>query len=277
MIKKLKFFSIILFLLIFNICKAQNIIFDIFGILITISTKEKIISMGVDPTKFKKLFLNFLSNVPLSKDLIKIYESEYTGSLVSNEKIPPLIYLWQANKIDYKTALNLALDYLNQLDKKNYFTSKREKKMLEKALYIAFDFETRKKIYKPIPACIEILKQLYKERKSNKRRHKLFVLSNMDNEMMKFLQQQYPEIFSLFDGIVYSAQIESLKPDKKIYKELLNRYNLNPKETYFIDDQEENIEGAKAVGINSILYKNPSKLAQKLEKLGLISKIEKIL
>lgn len=79
--------------------------------------------------------------------------------------------------------------------------------------------------------------------------YKLFVLSNMANETYEYFKND--EFFSLCAGIVISAQEHVKKPDERIYRLLLDRYNLNAEECLFIDDDEsgKNYETANRIGI----------------------------
>lgn len=59
------------------------------------------------------------------------------------------------------------------------------------------------------------------------------------------------EFFSLCTGIVISAHEHVKKPDEKVYRLLLDRYNLNAEECLFIDDDDsgKNYETANKIGI----------------------------
>ncbi len=59
---------------------------------------------------------------------------------------------------------------------------------------------------------------------------------------------------SYFDGLVFSGVVGMVKPDRKIYEYILNKFNLKAEETLFIDDSEKNINGAKSVGIQCYLF-----------------------
>ena len=59
-----------------------------------------------------------------------------------------------------------------------------------------------------------------------------------------------------FEGIVVSADLHIIKPDARIYRYLLDTYHLNPEECLFLDDVEANVEGAKAVGMQSLRFHN---------------------
>jgi len=69
------------------------------------------------------------------------------------------------------------------------------------------------------------------------------------------------------DGKIVSAKEKLIKPDAVIYEALLNKYNLNPQESVFIDDRIENIEAAKALKINGIHFTEFDKVSKKLEEM----------
>ena len=77
----------------------------------------------------------------------------------------------------------------------------------------------------------------------------LFVLSNMANQTYEYFKND--EFFSLCTGIVISAHEHVKKPDEKVYRLLLDRYNLNAEECLFIDDDDsgKNDETANKIGI----------------------------
>ena len=88
-------------------------------------------------------------------------------------------------------------------------------------------------------------KSLIADLKSAK--YKLYVLSNMALDFIEFLRTK--EVYKYFDGEVISCHEKVVKPDATIYKILVNRYDLIPEETLFIDDRKSNIEAAESEGI----------------------------
>ena len=86
-------------------------------------------------------------------------------------------------------------------------------------------------------------------RELKKNGYNLFVLSNMANLTYEYLKND--EFFSLCTGIIISAHEHLIKPDEKVFRLLLNRYNLNAEECLFIDDDpsEENYKTANEIGI----------------------------
>ena len=71
----------------------------------------------------------------------------------------------------------------------------------------------------------------------------------------------------LFDKIYISSEMKLAKPDISFFNYVLDKENINPKEVLFIDDNIKNIEGAKKVKIDSILFKNNIELIDKIKIL----------
>ena len=77
--------------------------------------------------------------------------------------------------------------------------------------------------------------------------YKLYVLSNMSREFIDFLRKQ--KVYENFDGDVVSCEVGIVKPMHEIYDLLLERFDLDPAETIFIDDRKENVDAAAEKGI----------------------------
>lgn len=89
--------------------------------------------------------------------------------------------------------------------------------------------------------------------------YQLFVISNFHLKAYHYLKEKH-DFFSNFDGIVISAEINSIKPELEIYQYLLATYSLNPAECIFIDDSAQNISAAEEVGIKAIQFTNAAAL-----------------
>ncbi len=71
----------------------------------------------------------------------------------------------------------------------------------------------------------------------------------------------------LFDYRFASCDLHLRKPDPRIYRTVLKRMKMSPEETVFIDNQKENVIGARKVGMYSILYKSRRLLDIELSRL----------
>lgn len=99
-------------------------------------------------------------------------------------------------------------------------------------------------------------------------RYRLILLSNTDIKRFGFIRDSFPEIF-IFAEYVLSFEVGYLKPHPQIYKEALKKAEARAEECVFIDDIEENIEGAKKVGLETLLYKPQTDLKAELRGKGL--------
>lgn len=100
---------------------------------------------------------------------------------------------------------------------------------------------------------------------SGNKRHKLYVLSNASPDSYANFMEHFGEIFTLFDGIIMSANCGFSKPDARIYNHLLQQYNLEPSSCILIDDKEVNVLAAKAAGMQGIVYCDYESAAQELK------------
>lgn len=112
----------------------------------------------------------------------------------------------------------------------------------------------------PINGSIELLTNLHQAGYS------LYALTDNVHEFMIYMRKKY-DFWSLFTGVVVSAEVGYLKPSPEIYETLINKYQLNREECIFIDDHLPNVVGAKAVGINSFQF---TKIEQFIEDLNKI-------
>ena len=82
--------------------------------------------------------------------------------------------------------------------------------------------------------------------------YRLFVLSNASSSFYQYFQRFAP--LDYFDGIVVSCDIHMIKPDVRIYQYLLDKYQLMPEESFFIDDMPGNVAGAQKAGIRGAVF-----------------------
>ena len=57
-----------------------------------------------------------------------------------------------------------------------------------------------------------------------------------------------------FDGGVFSYKEKCIKPDRKLYECLLERYSILPEQALFLDDRKENVEAARMLGIRGEVF-----------------------
>jgi len=85
------------------------------------------------------------------------------------------------------------------------------------------------------------------------------ILSNLGDNVLANMKREY-EWLPQFDVHVWSYQLRMVKPDAAIYRHTLKELGTQPKETLFIDDRLVNIEGARAVGMQGIVFSTVEQL-----------------
>ena len=102
---------------------------------------------------------------------------------------------------------------------------------------------------KVIPGTAEMIRALKENGKE------IYLLSNASLRLLSIYKEVIPAV-ECFSGIFYSAAHKCVKPQDIIYERFLKEYSLNPLDCFFIDDLEENISAAKAVGISGAVMKS---------------------
>ena len=98
------------------------------------------------------------------------------------------------------------------------------------------------------------------------RGYKVYYLSNYSYLAMK-ANPECLDFVPLMDGGIFSCDVHVIKPDKRIYELLCEKYDLNPEECVFIDDLERNVEGARKFGIKAIQLVSVKQAQQDLNNL----------
>ena len=70
--------------------------------------------------------------------------------------------------------------------------------------------------------------------------------------------------------MVVSGEEKMVKPDRRLYEVLLERYALRAEESLFIDDNAANIETARELGFQVIHFTAGLNLKQRLRENGIL-------
>jgi 2-haloacid dehalogenase len=95
-----------------------------------------------------------------------------------------------------------------------------------------------------------------------------YALTNFSGDKWEVAKEAFP-ILTGFDGEVVSGVEQAVKPDEKIYRILLERYDLDASRTFYTDDMQYNVDGARAVGIDAELFTDATTLRNHLRTRGL--------
>ena len=96
--------------------------------------------------------------------------------------------------------------------------------------------------------------------------HRIFILSNTSPVFYELLEEQLSPLNEILDGFVLSCDIKAIKPDSKMFEEILQKYELNPANCIFLDDVKENTKMAESLGIKAYQVKQRSDVVDILQR-----------
>lgn len=96
--------------------------------------------------------------------------------------------------------------------------------------------------------------------------HPVYILSNFQDQPFDTLLDAHP-FLKKAKGMVVSGKVNMMKPEKEIYHHLLDTHNIPAKTSFFIDDRAENIQACKDVGMNGIVFDDPSSCVEKIRAI----------
>jgi putative hydrolase of the HAD superfamily len=86
-------------------------------------------------------------------------------------------------------------------------------------------------------------------------KYRLFLLTNTDEIHISWFEHKTgmsfcTAFYTSFEKVLYSYEMGMRKPDPAIYYHILEKYDLSPKRTLFIDDKKSNTDAAAALGLH---------------------------
>ena len=116
----------------------------------------------------------------------------------------------------------------------------------------------------PIEETVEILRAL-----KDKNEYKIYALTNWSGELFPIALGMY-DFLHWFDGRLVSGDEKMRKPFPEFYQLMMDRFDLVPQQTLFIDDNLRNIKAAEAFGIHCIHFTSSQQLKENLEEKGVL-------
>lgn len=96
---------------------------------------------------------------------------------------------------------------------------------------------------------------------------KTALLSNMPTDLMTHVLANL-QWMKQFTFRTFSAAVRLIKPDPAIYRHTLEGLGVAAPEALFVDDRENNVQAALALGMNAIQFHSIEQLRRDLEKWG---------
>lgn len=113
-----------------------------------------------------------------------------------------------------------------------------------------------------IQGTVDILHHL-----KNNTDYRLYALTNWSAETFPVALKRY-EFLHWFEGIVVSGDEKTRKPFLPIYQTLLSRFNINPSQAVYTDDNLRNLPPARELGMHTIHFTSPEQFKNELQALG---------
>nr|WP_316354646.1 HAD-IA family hydrolase [Candidatus Trichorickettsia mobilis] len=96
----------------------------------------------------------------------------------------------------------------------------------------------------------------------------LYAITDNVKEIMEY-HKIHSNFMDYFKDIIVSAEVGILKPDPKIYQHLLNKHNIDPFDSVFVDDLMANVESALSVKMHAFQFTDAKSCEEQLIKLGI--------
>lgn len=182
----------------------------------------------------------------LMQDFNKEYYSAYLSRLSG---------MGRRKVMDILNGKEISLGYLGMITKEEMETRLAEKLRISKEKVRWYElYEKHGKLDKRMLA---LAKRLHG-------RYRIAYLSNIDRSRYEHTLKLFKPYAGIFDYRFASFAIGMQKPYCAIYNYVLSRMGMEAGEVVFIDNQEENVEGARETGMKAILFNGIAGLEREL-------------
>ncbi|MEO0499155.1 MAG: HAD family phosphatase [Pseudomonadota bacterium] len=132
----------------------------------------------------------------------------------------------------------------------------------ERALIEAYHPRWLETIGAPIPGMLDLVARI------DAAGIPIFGITNFGAEFWDMFRPTAP-VFDRFRDIIVSGREQLMKPDPAIYRLAIDRFGVEPSQTLFIDDREDNVAGAKALGFQAHRFEGRAGAERAIEALGI--------
>jgi putative hydrolase of the HAD superfamily len=115
----------------------------------------------------------------------------------------------------------------------------------------------------PFPETITIARAL-----ADAGRQRLMTLNNESAELNTYRLRHFG-LIDIFHAFFSSCWLGAMKPSPRIFELALSLSQADPVRSVFIDDREENVASARALGMHAIWFRSAGQLAHELRALGI--------
>ena len=117
----------------------------------------------------------------------------------------------------------------------------------------------------PFPHTIAVAREL-----AHGRKYRLMTINNESAELNLHRLRRF-RLVEIFAAFFSSCWLGVTKPSRRIYELALAMSQANPSQSVFIDDREQNLAPASALGMHTVRYSSPDHLVRELAALGVVT------
>ena len=138
---------------------------------------------------------------------------------------------------------------------------------LKKELGLRMNFDEFVAAWNSIFSLEPIISENFIEKLSKK--YRLIILSDTNRLHFEFINMNFP-ILRYFDDFVLSYEVGFLKPSPEIFRVAVEKAQCAPDECFFTDDKEQNIAGARDLGINAVQFVSTKQFEEEIRNRNLL-------
>ncbi len=102
--------------------------------------------------------------------------------------------------------------------------------------------------------------------------YRLILISNTNPFMMDWAESTEfsgdgRSITQFFEALYMSYRMKTMKPDPKMFREILEKEDIKPEETLFVDDGEKNVAVGQSFGLNTMCPRNGEDWTEEIFRL----------
>ena len=124
-----------------------------------------------------------------------------------------------------------------------------------------FEIDTLKKLLPVYSQTIELIKKI------KEKGYHLFIISDIEESNIRYIESEIPNLHELFEDVIYSCRVGLVKKHGEVFDLAINRFNVVPEESIFIDDTQINLDQASKRGINTFRFTDPDIHVAELESM----------
>jgi glucose-1-phosphatase len=97
-----------------------------------------------------------------------------------------------------------------------------------------------------------------------------YALSNTNAVHLQELQRAFPRVLAAFDRVFCSHEIGCRKPTAQSFAHVVDAIGMPPAQVLFFDDLEENVQAARAFGLQGVVVRGPQDVRDALAERSLL-------